>query len=305
MGELQHICYLCFSSNTSIIGRNIDFDTDIYACNACGLIQTNVVSSPYLGYYYHKKYREVRNESITEKYLNFLSLRAASQHKFIRNNLPEPAQVRTVLDIGASAGKLLESFIPAAKAFAVEADATMIEYINNIRSITVIDEAALFEEENHRKFDLITLSHVFEHINNPLAYLYNLHKIVSDEGYVFLEVPNEPVHLVSHNINKRKRGIGHLFDYTVDTLRQMIDKSALFKVISLATYSVSVADYLKGAAISNFEENKLGDGRHIRCLLKKLDSGKSHAEYRYIDSVLQNLYRRQLTNEKRKQCDPG
>lgn len=293
------VCYLCFSANTNFIGKNIDFDTGIYICNDCGLIQNDFVSSSYLNHYYHKKYREVRKESINNKYLEFMSLRANSQHEFVIKNLPQFAKIRSVLDIGASAGKLLEAFIPKVRVYAVESDAAMVAHMEKNKAITIINEATLFEEENNGRFDLITLSHVFEHINNPLEYLYRLHKIVSDEGYIFLEVPNEPVHLVTHHVKKRKKGIGHLFDYTVDTLRQMIDKSHLFEVLALTTYSVSVTDYLKGASIRNFEENKCGDGIHIRCLLRKLESSVQHKEYQYVDAALQSCYRRQMLNEKR------
>ncbi len=299
MADQTYVCYLCLSANTNFIGRNIDFDTGIYICNDCGLIQNDFVSSPYLDHYYHKKYREVRKESINDKYLEFMSLRAKSQHEFIMKNLPESILMKSVLDIGAGAGKLLEVFIPKTKTYAVESDAAMVAHMEKNEAITIVNEATLFEEENNGKFDLITLSHVFEHINNPLEYLYKLHKIVSDEGYIFLEVPNEPVHLISHHVKKKKKGIGHLFDYTVDTLRQMIDKSSLFEVLALTTYSVSVADYLKGASIRNFEENKCGDGIHIRCMLKKLRSNTQHKEYQYVDAVLQSQYRRQMLNEKR------
>lgn len=293
----KHICYLCFSENSGFIGRNVDFDTDIYVCNNCGLIQNDFISILYLDKYYHKKYRDVRKEVISDKYLEFMSLRAASQNNFISKNLPPDISIGSVLDIGASAGKLLETFKNQATLYAVESDSTMREYMQKTGLISVIDDSELFAGNN--KFDLITMSHVFEHINNPLEYLYRLHKIVACGGYVFMEIPNEPVHLVSHNVLKKKKGIGHLFDYTIDTFKQMIDKSNLFDVISLATYSVSVDDYLKGASIRNFEENKTGDGIHIRAILKSKDFVRSKQEHAYIDAVLQNQYRKQLVAERR------
>lgn len=294
-----HICYLCFSENTGYIAKNLDFDTGIYVCNDCGLIQNDFVSSPYLDHYYHKKYREVRREAISDSYLKFMSLRSASQHEFIVKNLPEAVSIGAVLDIGASAGKLLETFKPKAKLFAVESDPAMASYMEKSGDISVIAESVLFDEENQGRFDLIMLSHVFEHINNPLEYLYRLHKIISNSGYVFMEVPNEPVHLVSHYVNKKKRGIGHLFNYTIETLNQMFKKSGMFEVVALSTYSVSVADYLKGASIRNFEENKSGDGIHIRCLMKKLFSNRRLDEYQYVDAVLQSRYQKQMLNERR------
>lgn len=294
-----HICYLCFSRNTTFVGRNSDFSSDIFICNNCGLIQNNFVSQGYLDDYYHSKYRATRKEGISPGYLKFMGDRGRSQYDFIIKNLPASTTLSSVLDIGASAGKLLEQFHPASKLFAVESDSSMIEHLINTGFIEVVNGDVLFDNENIEKFDLVTLSHVFEHINNPLNYLYKLYKIVAPGGYVFLEVPNEPLHLMRHYLLKKQKGIGHLFDYTVDTLNQMIHKSGLFTIEKITTFSIDVNDYIKGASIRNFEENQSGNGIHIRCLLKKNDKANIRHEHEYIDSILQNHYRNQIAQEER------
>jgi len=260
------------------------------------LIQNDFVSSLYLDSYYHKKYREIRKESISDKYLEFMALRAASQNKFIVKNISKIINISSVLDIGASAGKLLETFKDQAALYAVESDLVMRDFMRQTGFISIIDESELFA---NNKYDLITMSHVFEHINNPLEYLYRLHKIVSQDGFVLIEIPNEPVHLVTHNVDKKRKGIGHLFDYTIDTFKQMIAKSNLFDVVALTTFSVSVDEYIKGASIRNFEENEKGDGIHIRALLQRKSFLNSMQEHHYIDAALQNQYRKQLIAERR------
>ena len=260
------------------------------------MIQNDFVSSLYLDSYYHKKYREIRKESISDKYLEFMALRAASQNKFIVKNISKIINISSVLDIGASAGKLLETFKDQAALYAVESDLVMRDFMRQTGFISIIDESELFA---NNKYDLITMSHVFEHINNPLEYLYRLHKIVSQDGFVLIEIPNEPVHLVTHNVDKKRKGIGHLFDYTIDTFKQMIAKSNLFDVVALTTFSVSVDEYIKGASIRNFEENEKGDGIHIRALLQRKSFLNSMQEHHYIDAALQNQYRKQLIAERR------
>lgn len=298
--QLGHVCYLCFSENSGRIGMNADFNTDIFICNDCGLIQNNFVSHFYLGDYYHKRYRETRREAISDKYLQFMSLRAYSQHEFIAKSLPDVDRLGGILDIGASAGKLLGTFKGQAVLHAVESDPDMVRYLEGLGTVSVLDESVVFSREFRSSFDLVTLSHVFEHINNPLEYLYRLSTILSDGGYVFMEVPNEPIELVTHHVKKKKRGIGHLFDYTIDTLNRMVERSGIFDVLAMRTYSVSIAEYLNGSSIRNFEENPSGNGIHIRCLLKKRPSASIPQEqHRYIDAVLQTQYRRQLLNERR------
>jgi len=293
------VCYFCFSEDAGFVGLNPDFNTNIYICNRCGLIQNDYVSGSYLGDYYHKKYRKIRKETLSDKYINFMARRAASQYDFIEKSVADISIFRSVLDIGAGVGKLLENFGPDVNICAVESDSMMRAQMENGGRIHVIDESVLFGSENRGRFNLIIMSHVFEHINNPLEYLFRLHQIVAPDGYVFMEVPNEPLILVSHNVNTKKKGIGHLFDYTLDTFNAMVKKSGLFEVVQLSTFSVSVSDYLAGASIDNFEKNTKGDGIHIRCLLKKLDFVSFNNNYKYIDAVLHARYRNQLMMEKK------
>jgi 2-polyprenyl-3-methyl-5-hydroxy-6-metoxy-1,4-benzoquinol methylase len=297
----MHICYFCFSENTENLGPHFDFGASLYTCKECGLTQTVFVSSLYLSNYYECQYRTAHKETINDEYLRFMSSRAQSQHEFILRHLVTADTPKNVLDIGASVGALLRTFSPGSALFANEQDAAMLEYLKRDKAITLIEYPEIFHKENYSKFDLIMLSHVFEHLPNPLEYLYYLHKLTSKGGHVFLEVPNEPIRVVSHYRKKHRRGLAHLFHYTVSTLIAMIAKSGLFEVVNLTTYSVSVDEYLRGASIMRWDENPTGDGIHIRCLLKQVPQKGSMQVYSYIDSVLQDCYRRELISVRNKQ----
>ena len=60
------------------------------------------------------------------------------------------------------------------------------EYLNNIgvRCIKSLSEL------NNNKFDLITLNHVFEHLNDPINILVELQKYLKDDGIIIIEVPH-------------------------------------------------------------------------------------------------------------------
>ena len=290
-------CYLCFSLNNHFVGKNLDFDTDIFVCDDCGLIQNDFVSSRYLDQYYHKKYRQIRREFIRESYLELMAQRAASQQDFINLHLPDDQSLNVVLDIGAGAGKLIETFHPASSLFAVESDQDMIAHLAKNPNICVLPESSLFEQTNVGKFDLVTMSHVFEHINNPIDYLYKLHKILAPNGHVFIEVPNEIEPVVRHHIKIKKKGIGHLFNYTEESFQLMIAKSRLFDIVSIGNYGVGVFDWMKGAKLNNFHENRNGDGVWIRCLLKRRNAENTSNVYSYLDAVLQGRYAHQYLIE--------
>jgi SAM-dependent methyltransferase len=293
----MRVCYLCFSTNNHYVGKNLDFETNIYACDDCGLIQNDFVSRRYLDHYYHHKYRQTRREGISNSYLDFMSQRADSQYAFITRYLPEDQSLQAVIDIGAGAGKLIEVFYPGSTLFAVESDQAMIAHLSKNANICVLSESALFEEGHVGKFDLITMSHVFEHINNPIEYLYQLHKILAPNGHVFLEVPNEMEPVVRHHVKKKKIGIGHLFDYSIETLKLMIAKSRLFDIVGIGSYGVSVFDWMKGAKLNNFEENHDGNGVYIRCMLKRRETCNASNVNSYLDAVLQARYAHQFLLE--------
>jgi len=297
----NHICYMCYSDNTTTLGQDSDFTTDIYKCNDCGLIQNDFVSNIYLKNYYAKRYREIRKETITDKYLEFMTLRAKSQKEFIIKNLDKKKKLNSILDIGAGAGKLIEEFISKdIKTYAIESDETMIKHMSKNININIINFNNLFDEENYQKFDLIMMSHVFEHINNPIEYLYKLYKIIKEDGYLFIEVPNETEELVSHYIKNKKRGVGHLFNYTVDTLEKLLLKSGLFELVSFDSFGIDVGEYIKGGALKEFSLNSSANGVYLRFLLKvkKNISKNEQLEYKYIDTALENRYLVQLKLEK-------
>ena len=114
---------------------------------------------------------------------------AQARVDFIKDRLKFGKQI-DVLDIGAGYG-VLESYLvkllPATvQCFAVEPDQKAQQ---SLERHGIVWKAEL-EEFANKKFDLIILSHVFEHINAPVEYLKNLKAYFNPEGYLFIEVPN-------------------------------------------------------------------------------------------------------------------
>jgi len=92
-----------------------------------------------------------------------------------------------VLDFGCGMGDFVRLTQEISKkSIGLELNNEVREYNNN-NGITCIKSLA---ELNDDKFDLITLNHVFEHLNNPINILVDLQKYLKDDGVIIIEVPN-------------------------------------------------------------------------------------------------------------------
>lgn len=264
----SYVCYNCLSENTSKIGVLPDFDHDVIRCNECGLVQSEFLSKEYLENYYKKKYRTTRNEKINDDYIEFMKKRAFSQKQFIKKYCKIPNNCK-IVDLGAGVGELLLSFLDECKQlYAIEYDLEMKNYLRDISEINLIGDDYLICEKYKKYFDFVFLSHVFEHLNDPREYLRKIHKIICDNGYLFIEVPNETVEIVKSYVKNRKKGLGHLFFYDTKTIKNILTVFNLFEIVSIDTYGISVQDYLTGrSTFDSFETNT--DGIYVRCLLKK------------------------------------
>jgi SAM-dependent methyltransferase len=81
------------------------------------------------------------------------------------------------------------------------------------------------QENQEERFDLISMSHVLEHMTDPVAYLSELRRsCLTSDGWLFLEVPN----LYSHFSFE----VAHLYSFSSHSLEQVIQKAG-FRVIQL------------------------------------------------------------------------
>ncbi len=92
-----------------------------------------------------------------------------------------------ILDFGCGRGGFLQLSNKISKrSIGVELNKKNREYLNNIG----VQCVSKLSELNDDKYDLITLNHVFEHLNDPINILVELQKYLKDDGVIIIEVPN-------------------------------------------------------------------------------------------------------------------
>jgi len=92
-----------------------------------------------------------------------------------------------VLDFGCGRGDFIQLAKKISKrSVGVELNRTNRDYLNKV-GIQCVNKLS---ELNDDKFDLITLNHVFEHLNDPINILIELQKYLKPNGMIIIEVPH-------------------------------------------------------------------------------------------------------------------
>lgn len=146
-----------------------------------------------------------------------------------------------LLELGSFQGNFTKKFLPFFNDITcVEAsnEAVIVAKENLGSSVKIYNE--LFENVNlPTKYDNIVLTHVLEHISDPVALLKKIKdEWLSDKGKLFVVCPNAnapsrqiavKMGLISHNsaITNGEKQHGHYITYTFDTLERDLKKSKL------------------------------------------------------------------------------
>ena len=136
------------------------------------------------------------------------------------------------LDVGAGYGLLLSqvaTLLPQWERCAVEPDESARDTLARVASRR-FDHALLWDDVEGlgRTFDVISLSHVLEHLIDPLHALRILHKHLKPGGFLMLEVPND--HLVEMLRRERANDLPHLWFFSLPGLRHLAARAG-FEVV--------------------------------------------------------------------------
>lgn len=270
--QRNYACYSCEATSNEYIARHIDFGRDIFRCTSCGLLQTEYVSDELLSYYYDKIYRKKDLNKFGPTYFKFMEKRGIAQRKFVLE-YSRQSSFGDVLDYGAGVGETIRKFSEISDSvYACEYDASVHQYLEKIPDITVLDPANVFTEKYHSYFDLLTISHVLEHLSNPEAFLTQAWHILKEDGLLFIEVPHQPSEIIDFVQGKLSTGEGHLFFYSPKTLTQLVEKVGGFEVVAIRQDGKSVSEYMdpkSGSIMASLEKENTSNGIWTRLLLRR------------------------------------
>lgn len=231
MPEDVQTCPLCRGHKFNRFDRRFfrGYEVINQICENCGLVfQSPQMTEMELDDFYSGQYRTIYQgqEEPEVKDLAVQRLRADWLVDFFGQYSTEPSRY---LDIGSSSGILLETFQSAfdCTVKGIEPGDSYREFAKK-RGLNIYKSLRELEKAEEECFDLISLIHVLEHIQDPVSYLGRLRENhLSAKGKLLIEVPNLFVHDCFE--------IAHLFSFTKHTLREVLIQAG-FEVIKVATH---------------------------------------------------------------------
>lgn len=218
-------CNLCLSPERRVVAtkgrKRQPLITAI--CTGCGLVQSEPIpAKEELRKFYAKKYRALYKGTLAprSKHIVRYAEGALARISRLQRHVPQGARL---LDVGSGSGE----FVYVAKregydVSGIEPHAGYSEYTRRVFGISVmtatIDEAPIAAGS----LDAVTISHVVEHLPDPLQALSTLNKWLRHGGILLVEVPDMdrvPRELTEHF------HYAHIYNFNHRTLRAMLEKA--------------------------------------------------------------------------------
>lgn len=220
-------CVLCQNDEFSLIseGDRYGFDLNKQICNHCGLVQTYPSTSAlfhqeFYSFYYRPLYlknKEVNYHALVKEQIDKANLYFAY---FTSNRLEkEILKGLSIVEIGCSSGGTLNTLKPFVKSvYGCDLDIKAIEFARRNFDINV--EVSMYPKEIPEGCKLFIMSHVLEHVHNPLETLKKIRTMMTPDDYLFIAVPG--LNMVAKGFYKndlrRYFHIAHVSDFTSSTL---------------------------------------------------------------------------------------
>jgi 2-polyprenyl-3-methyl-5-hydroxy-6-metoxy-1,4-benzoquinol methylase len=209
-------CPLCSSTKRRLFetieneGKRVSF----HICHRCGLVyQSPRMDESELRQFYEREYRIERQETEDpiDKDVQMQDARASAILEMIQPHLPI---VTRHLDVGSSSGALLKRLHEQYECASVGVEpGEAYRRFSKSQGLKVYPSLAALTEANEAPFDLISMLHVIEHVEDPVHTLRSLRESKMEPGgYLLLEVPN----LIDHECLE----LSHLYAFTRSTLRE-------------------------------------------------------------------------------------
>ncbi len=243
-------CILCSGSSSNIVSSNSVFGEtfNIALCNDCELYYfEHQPSEGLLDNFYAKKYFLKLEKKRFIYFLKswFAKLRASSQYVYIQKYTGKE-DTKSILEIGSADGTFLAFFKKNGwDVRGFELNDYMIEKAREKHNIVLEKIDVLDVDPKEKSYDIIALSHVLEHMQDPVSILTHCKKLLKTGGFVFIELPHSPLPFeTSTEQMSEYLDTTHLYNFRPKSMTKLILKSDL-KLISIDRFFYNIPNVFK------------------------------------------------------------
>lgn len=253
-------CPGCDFQTSSVAYENSFFELPVLNCKNCSLFFTSQKEKNKIKEYYNDSYwsvfRNIKNKKIVDqkyddayvinKIPNFL--RKIVEKTGIRKSLALSQFIylklhikgNNLFEIGSGEGFLLEKFEKNGfNVSGIEPSKINIQIINNKLKEGKCENKFVEDISFSKKFDIIIMSHVLEHLINNKEILCNMKNGLVDNGILFIEVPNcQHTKTLDHSVQTQP----HMFHFSKHSLQKLLENSG-FEVLCADTFTAEVFSF--------------------------------------------------------------
>jgi 2-polyprenyl-3-methyl-5-hydroxy-6-metoxy-1,4-benzoquinol methylase len=188
-GEARHLSIWVHANDRFLIRQNRTDRIRKVICTRCGLVYSNPQLDAYeIRELYTSAYRE--NSGIPEQHLRDKETQSRERLEWL-SKYYQRAEV-DVLEIGCSEGVLLRQMRDGLH-WSVRGVEPFEPYARHgVSNWELKIDNAFFMSELYSdgRFDLVTFMHVIEHIPEPVEFLKDVSRMLTEDGHIFFETPN-------------------------------------------------------------------------------------------------------------------
>lgn len=157
---------------------------------------------------------------VSRRYLISMLGRAAATLELLRHHL-RPGMRH--LDVGCAEGTLLAlTRAQGLEVIGLELDINFSRFAREVRHLKVLPTTLAAVTLAPAAFDLISFTHVVEHLVHPIQILGVARQLLREDGLLYIEVPNlrQPLPGIRHFFRPK-----HNFYFTANTLRAVVSQA--------------------------------------------------------------------------------
>ncbi len=230
-------CEICNSKNFKLIATEIrEGSGKIFECESCGLIiQDTAQTENDLSKYYNEEYQKTNSlvEGIEQTPREHFNDSIKTINDLLSHVRPMLTPKMSVLEVGCGTGELIYSIKPYVKeVVGIELNKGFVDFIKHELKLETYNQDVNTMDFGNRKFDLILCIGTLEHLSNPLKTLRTMQNLLTENGILYLEVPNrdEAMNIYLPEPQRKKFNMffwhkAHTFYFTRDTLIKLMEKA--------------------------------------------------------------------------------